>query len=132
MTGARRTRGFLAAALLLALLVAGVGSFYASSHPDGLEYVAGQTGFLDTRDDSATSDSPLADYQTAGVDDARLSGGIAGVSGALAVLALAGGLFWVLRRRDDEPVEDVLRWAPDTVTSCTSTGTARCTAHRRT
>ena len=101
-----RTRGFLAAGLLVALLVAGVGSFYASSHPDGLEYVAGKTGFLDTQDDSPTSGSPLAGYQTQGVDDARLSGGIAGISGAVAVLALAGGLFWVLRRRGDEPAEE--------------------------
>jgi cobalt/nickel transport protein len=106
VTGRRRSRGFLAMGLLVALLVAGVGSFYASSHPDGLEYVAGKTGFLDTQDESAASDSPLAGYQTKGVDDARLSGGIAGVSGTLAVLAIAGGLFWVLRRRDDEPAEE--------------------------
>ena len=31
--------------LLVSLLVAGVASYYASCHPDGLEYVAEQTGF---------------------------------------------------------------------------------------
>ena len=98
------TRRFVAVELLLALLVAGGASFYASSHPDGLEYVAEQTGFLDTAEDSPTSDSPLADYSTAGVDDARLSGGIAGVLGCLLVLTLGGGLFMVLRR-SDEPAE---------------------------
>ena len=46
--------------------IAGVGSFYASSHPDGLEYVAEQTGFLDSAEDSATADSPFADYGNAG------------------------------------------------------------------
>lgn len=93
------TRRFFAVALVLSLLVAGVASYYASAHPDGLEHVASQTGFLDSAEDSATADSPLADYQTSGVDDARLSGGIAGVVGVLVMLLLSTGLFWALRRR---------------------------------
>ena len=96
------TRRFLAVGLLLALLVAGGASFYASGHPDGLEYVAEKTGFLHTAEDSAAAESPLADYSTKGVDDPRLSGGIAGVAGSLAVLGLAGGLFMLLRRRGDD------------------------------
>jgi hypothetical protein len=95
-------RTFLVAALVLALLVAGVASYYASSHPDGLEYVAQQTGFLDTAEDSPASRSPMADYTTRGVEDERLSGGVAGVVGALVVLVLAGGLFRVLRRGQPE------------------------------
>jgi hypothetical protein len=103
-SGHRRfsSRALLAAGLLVSLLLAGVVSFYASSHPDGLEYVAQQTGFIDSATDHAAVDSPIADYTTRGVDDARLSRGIAGVSGALLVLTLAGGLFLVLRRRDDD------------------------------
>jgi hypothetical protein len=85
--------------LVVALLVAGVLSFYASSSPDGLEHVAEQTGFIDSAQEHDAADSPLADYQTRGVDDERLSGGLAGVVGALVVLGLAGGLFWVIRRR---------------------------------
>ena len=92
-------RAFWVAALLVTLLVAGVGSYYASAHPDGLEYVAGRTGFLDAADESPTSDSPFADYGTKGVDDARLGGGIAGVVGVLLVLVIAGGLAWAVRRR---------------------------------
>jgi hypothetical protein len=92
-------RRLLLIGLVAALLVAGVASYYASSHPDGLEHVAEQAGFLDTARDSAAADSPLADYQTDGIDDARLSGGVAGVVGALVVLLLAGGLAWALRRR---------------------------------
>jgi cobalt/nickel transport protein len=93
------SRRFLLAGLVLALLVAGVGSYYASTHPDGLEHVAEQTGFLDSAEDSATADSPLADYETRGIDDSRLSGGVAGLVGALVVLVLAGGLALVVRRR---------------------------------
>lgn len=93
------TRRFFAVALVVSLLVAGVASYYASSHPDGLEYVAEQTGFIDAAEDSATADSPLADYQTSGVDDPRLSGGLAGVIGVVVMLVLSTGLFWVVRRR---------------------------------
>ncbi|WP_307807684.1 PDGLE domain-containing protein [Nocardioides xinjiangensis] len=94
------TRGFFVVALVVSLLVAGVASYYASSHPDGLEYVAEQTGFLGSAEDSATADSPLADYQTSGVDDARLSGGLAGVIGVVVMLVLSTGLFWLVRRRE--------------------------------
>ena len=96
-----KQRSFLALGLLVCLLVAGVASFYASSHPDGLEYVAEQTGFIDSAEDSAAADSPLADYSTRGVDDGRLSGGIAGVIGVVVMLLLSSGLFWTLRRRQD-------------------------------
>ena len=102
MSGSRRSTGFLLAGVLLALLIAGVGSYYASSHPDGLEYVAQQAGFIDQAEDSPASRSPMADYTTRGVEDERLSGGVAGVVGALVVLVLAGGLFRVLRRREPD------------------------------
>ena len=93
-------RNLVAAAFLVAaLLVAGVASFYASSHPDGLTKVAQDAGFADKGKTSATADGPFAGYSTKGVEDPRLSRGVAGVSGAVLVLALGGGLFWVLRRR---------------------------------
>ena len=92
-------RTFFVTALLAALVIAGLGSYYASAHPDGLEHVAGKTGFLDSADDPKTADSPLADYQTKGVDDERVGGGIAGVAGVVVVLLLMGGLAFGLRRR---------------------------------
>lgn len=92
-------RTFFVSALLAALLIAGFGSYYASAHPDGLEHVAGTTGFIDTADEPKTADSPFADYQTKGVDDERVSGGLAGVTGVAVVLVLMGGLAWALRRR---------------------------------
>ena len=94
-----RTRTLVLSGLLVALVLAGVVSVYASSHPDGLEYVAGRTGFLDTADDHAAGDRPFADYATKGVDDARLSGGLAGVVGTVVVLVIAGGIGFAVRRR---------------------------------
>jgi cobalt/nickel transport protein len=93
-----RTRTFLVVGLLLTLLVAGVASYYASSHPDGLEYVAGQVGFGDRAEDGAAAESPFADYRVGG-DDSRWSGGAAGVIGVLLVLGLTGGLTLLVRRR---------------------------------
>ena len=98
-----RTRTFVLIGVVVALLIAGVGSFYASSAPDGLEATAAEQGFDHTAEDSAAAGSPLADYGTAGVDDPRLSGGLAGVAGVLLVLVLAGGLTLVLRRRSADP-----------------------------
>jgi cobalt/nickel transport protein len=81
-------RTFFLSVLVVALLVAGVLSYYASSHPDGLEYVAGKAGFLDSADESLTAGSPFADYGNAG-----------GVVGVVLVLLLATGLAYALRRR---------------------------------
>ena len=106
MTSRRRTTGFLLAGLLVALLVAGVGSYYASGSPDGLEWSAEKEGFLDTAEDSATADSPLADYAVSGVDDGRLSGGLAGVVGVAVTLVLAGGITLLVRRRSGAPAAD--------------------------
>lgn len=90
-------RAFLVAGLVVALLLAGVGSYYASSHPDGLERVAEQVGLGDGSSSSGDG-GPFADYRTEGVEDDRLSGGLAGVAGALVTLLLAGGLVLVVRR----------------------------------
>lgn len=97
-----RSRRFFVVGILVALLVAGVGSYYASAHPDGLEFVAEKTGFLDTADEPRTADSPFADYGTQGVDNERLGGGIAGVAGVLMVLLLMGGIAFAVRRRGDQ------------------------------
>ncbi len=96
------TRGLVVTGLLVTLFLAGVASFYASSHPDGLEYVAEKTGFSSTAKDHASADSPFADYATQGVSDQRLSGGLAGVAGVVVVGVLFGGLTWALRRRRGE------------------------------
>lgn len=90
---------FVVVGLLVAFLVGGVVSFYASSRPDGLEYVAQETGFLDQADDHAVADGPLADYGVKGVDNPRLAGALAGVVGVGVTLLLMGGLVLAVRRK---------------------------------
>jgi cobalt/nickel transport protein len=102
-----RTRTFVLIGLAVALLIAGFGSYYASSSPDGLESTAAEQGFADSARDSATANSPLAEYSVSGVDDSRLSGGLAGVIGVVLVLGLAGGLTLLVRRRPAAGTDDV-------------------------
>lgn len=99
------TRTFVILAVLVTLLIAGVGSYYASGSPDGLEYVAQDKGFDDTAEPSSTDGGLFSDYQTRGIDNERIGGGLAGVAGVLLVLGLAGGLTYVVRRRTKHEAE---------------------------
>ena len=93
------TRRIVLAGLLVSAVVAGVLSFYASGHPDGLTHVAQSLGFAGTARDSATSGSPLAGYAVSGARDPRLSRGLAGLAGIVVVGLVMGALVLVLRRR---------------------------------
>ncbi|MGK5674966.1 PDGLE domain-containing protein [Micromonospora sp. URMC 106] len=107
----KRSWGFLVGGLLVALLLAGVVSNFASSHPDGLDSSLREGCTFDA-DDNITGGScpaqrekeheiggPLADYGIAGVDNDFLSTGLSGVLGVLLTFAVAGGVFWLVRRR---------------------------------
>jgi hypothetical protein len=83
--------------LVVALVVAGVLSGFASGDPDGLERVSIDQGFAQTAEEHSLADSPLADYAVDGVEDGRLSTGLAGVIGVAITLAASAGLFYGLR-----------------------------------
>jgi hypothetical protein len=101
-----RRGGFLLAGLLVALVLAGVVSGFASSNPDGLEKVAEDKGFAETAKDHTLSDSPVADYGVAGVDNERISTGLAGVIGVGITFAFGLGLFTLVRRRGNAQPDD--------------------------
>jgi len=107
----RNPARFFVAFGVIALLIAGLLSYLASSHPDGLDSVtldgcevteAGGTEQLSgeciaqNAHDHALADSPLAGY-TVGGDDGL--SGVSGVIGVLVTLAVAGGVFWLARPR---------------------------------
>ena len=109
----KRLGWLLAGGLLVALLLAGVVSNFASGSPDGLDHAARQ-GCTFNADDEITGgtcmaqqegehqlgDSPLADYGIRGIDNECLSTGLSGVLGVLVTFGVGGGLFWLVRRRD--------------------------------
>ena len=93
-------RKFILTGSLISALLAGGASFYASSSPDGLEKVAEEIGFIETAKDSANADTALADYGVKGVENERLSVGVAGLIGVVATGAISGSLFLLLRRKN--------------------------------
>jgi cobalt/nickel transport protein len=84
------------------LFLAGVVSFYASSNPDGLEKVAEDIGFIETAEDHTYAEGALADYGVKGVDNARLSTGLAGVIGVVATGVVSTGIFMLVRRKSGD------------------------------
>ena len=109
-TPSRRGAAFFVGFLVVVLVIAGGISYFASASPDGLDSVtlsgrqldeAGEpvagTCIAQNAGDHAMAGSPLADYAVEGGEGTV---GLAGVIGALVTLVVAGGLFWLLRRRD--------------------------------
>lgn len=111
MTSAlRRHWRFWAGFAAAILLIAGAASYFASPSPDGLDSATLQgcqvvqtaqgeelTGncIAQHATEHAMAVSPLADYTVFGHPG---SVGLAGIIGAVAVLVLAGGAFWLLAR----------------------------------
>ncbi|CAB4580378.1 unannotated protein [freshwater metagenome] len=93
------TKKIIQIGLVTSIFVAAIISFYASGHPDGLEFVAEQVGFLNTAKDSAVAGSPLADYSFVGLDNERISVAIAGIIGVLLTAVVSFGLFSFLKKR---------------------------------
>ncbi|ONI81157.1 hypothetical protein ALI144C_21685 [Actinosynnema sp. ALI-1.44] len=103
----RRSLFFVGFALVALILAGGV-SYFADSDPDGLDHSTLQgctvgeneqlsgTCIAQGAKEHALKDSPLADYSVGG-DDALT--GLAGVIGVIATLVVAGGFFWLLRKR---------------------------------
>ncbi|MFF3504184.1 energy-coupling factor ABC transporter permease [Streptomyces sp. NPDC003247] len=85
--------------LVTSLVLAGFVSFYASANPDGLEKVAADQGIDRKAEEHSAAGSPLADYGVKDVDDARLSGGLAGVIGVGVTVVAGSAVFWAVRRR---------------------------------
>jgi cobalt/nickel transport protein len=108
----RRLGWFLAAGLLVAVLLAGIASSFASSSPDGLDATArkgcttdshgtvtGGTCMAQRERDHQLRDSPLAHYGIRGIDNPYLSTGLSGVLGVLVTFAVGGGVLRLVRRR---------------------------------
>jgi cobalt/nickel transport protein len=97
-----KQKSFLISGFIASLFLAGVVSFYASSNPDGLEKVAEDIGFIETAEDHTYAEGTLADYGVKGVDNARLSTGLAGVIGVVATGVISTGIFMLVRRKSGD------------------------------
>lgn len=102
----------IGAGVVVALLLAGVVSNFASGSPDGLDSVLRDGCTFDSNDqivsgtcgaqtasDHDLADSPLSEYGVKGVENSFLSTGLSGVAGVMLTLAIGYGLFALLRSR---------------------------------
>jgi cobalt/nickel transport protein len=97
-----KQKSFLISGFIASLFLAGVVSFYASSNPDGLEKVAEDIGFIETAEDHTYAEGALADYGVKGVENPRLSTGLAGVIGVVATGVVSTGIFMLMRRKSGD------------------------------
>jgi len=98
---AQRTGGpAWAAGLVIALALAAI-SPLASAHPDGLEWVAEQKGFLDIARGPLYQIIP--DYALPGISSQALATILAGILGALLVFGVALGAAYARRKRPASP-----------------------------
>nr|WP_062337888.1 energy-coupling factor ABC transporter permease [Herbidospora sakaeratensis] len=88
-------RPFLVGGGIVALLLAGVVSFFASSSPDGLERVAEDEGFIGAAADHSFGGFFLADYGDVG----GIPVGVAGVIGVVITLLVGGAILWSVRQK---------------------------------
>jgi cobalt/nickel transport protein len=108
----RRRTWFILGGLLVALLLAGVVSNFASGSPDGLDSAAkkgcttnaegeitGGSCMAQNAKEHELGDGPLAGYGIRGIDNAYLSAALSGVAGVLLTFAVGGGIFWLARSR---------------------------------
>lgn len=98
MTPQIRLAPFIAVGLALAVGLAFLVAPEASSSPDGLEKVAIDQGFVDGANDHDLAGSPTADYGIRGIDDARLSTGLAGLAGIGVTFLVGATLLLAVRR----------------------------------
>ena len=87
---------FIVVGLLVSLLIAFSLSPFASSHPDGLEWVAEKLGFLDLGELTVWKKSPMPDYMLFG--DTTVSGMIAGLLGTVIIFGIGWAMGVVLKK----------------------------------
>jgi high-affinity Fe2+/Pb2+ permease len=100
----RDNRTFFVAGLVAAIVVAVLIAQFASSSPDGLEYVADQEGFAETAAEHDLAETPLADYGENLTSNSWVNNAVAGLAGVLLTLGIGYGIFWMARRSNrDRP-----------------------------
>lgn len=78
--------------LLVALIIAAFVSPFASSHPDGLERVAEDSGFLGKSEGQEKLSSPMPDYVVPGISNETAAGSAAGILGTILTFGVAFGV----------------------------------------
>lgn len=92
-----KNRNLLLGGLAIALIIAILAPFLASSNPDGLESTAES---LEVPESEAVFSAPLPDYAIPGMEDNPLGGVVSLIIGTIVVLLVFLGLASVLRKNN--------------------------------
>ncbi|WP_373231995.1 PDGLE domain-containing protein [Cohnella sp.] len=86
---------------ILTVIVAGVISYFASPHPDGLERVAENNGFIDKAKEPSWI-AWIQGYELPGIQVPILKVGLAGIVGVALMFLVLYGLTKTLTRREED------------------------------
>lgn len=89
----------IAPLLLVSILLAALLAPFASSLPDGLEWVSQKLGFEHKAVDQPIVPSPFPDYQIPGISNGAFSTALAGSLGVLICFLLSFSLHLFIRRK---------------------------------
>ena len=85
--------------LFIAIAVATFLAPFASSHPDGLEKVAEEKGFLNKGESTELFHAPIPDYEMPGVKQEKIAVSLAGIIGTLVTFFAAYGIGYFMKTR---------------------------------
>ena len=94
----KQTKQFIIIGISIAIIIAILAPFLASSNPDGLESTIEKV-LLPGVSEEEIHESPMPDYIIPSLGETPISGGIAIVIGVLVVFALAYGLGYLLKKK---------------------------------
>lgn len=97
----KKTKQFIIIGLIVAIVIAVLAPFLASSNPGGLESAAEKI-ILPGVSDETVHESPMPDYMIPSLGETPISGAAAIVIGVVVVFALAYGLGYVLKKRNGQ------------------------------
>jgi len=85
--------------LILCIVFAAIASLIASSHPDGLEWVAERLGFLSIGEGQEAMASPMPDYLMPWINSEFLSSIVTAAIGTLFVFFIILGLGKLIKKK---------------------------------
>ena len=91
----------------IALIIGGVISLFASSHPDGLERVAidlfgGEEELEEHTEGNEVFESPMPDYAIPGMENETLAASLAGVIGVILIFVFVVAVGMLLKKKKEK------------------------------
>lgn len=83
----------------ISIIIVVLAAFFASTHPDGLDFVANKFGFAEK---GIERSAPMSDYRLKFLPEGNLSTSLAGIAGLLIILAIFRLAAYLLKRKNNK------------------------------